>query len=653
MNITTNKYTLYLFTILFSLNTFGQIGKVEKANEKYDKYDYIDARKIYLKVVDNGYRSAEIYRKLGDTYYFNSDYSGAAKWYYQITKEFPEEAETTDYFRAAKCFKTMGELEESKRLMDIYKAKGGTAINVSTYENIADTLFKKRVQDKVFEIERIAVNTNYSDFGPAFYGENLVFSSSSGSMGTFESKSVDLSGWDNQPFLDLYQATPNEDLNLVNAKALKGNVNSPYHESTAVFTKDGNTMYFTRNNYLDGKKRRDKDHVIRLKIFKATKTGDTWGNIIELPFNDDSYSVGHPALNPNEDKLYFASDMPGTYGMSDIWYVKILGEDIYSNPVNMGDVINTPARETFPFVSDDKNLYFSSDGHTGMGGLDIFAAKLTEDEDGHGEISTFSAPINSSKDDFSFIIKEGRIGYLASNRDGDEGSKSDDIYQIWEHCEIVIQGPVTEEKTGNLIPGAEVTLIDSNNEEIETLVVGDDAIFTFTLNCNEQYLIRAKKEGYDPKEQVIETPKNPKTIEMPITLNIPMNLKPTDSCPPNDLGCRLTLQPIYFDYDKSNIRPDAEIELAKILTALNEYPTLKIHIESHTDSRGRDAYNLKLSQRRAQSTMQWLYNKGVGKERLSAKGYGETRLINSCSNGVECTEDEHQLNRRSMFIILD
>ncbi|MBP0905120.1 OmpA family protein [Mariniflexile gromovii] len=648
------KNTFIILCLLsFGVNLIisAQVAKLEKANLKYDKYDYIDARKIYLKVVDNGYRSAEIYRKLGDTYYFNSEYSGAAKWYYNLTKEFPDEAQPTDYFRAAKCLKTMGQIEEYERLMGIYKSKGGKAIGVNSYKNVANPLFKKRVQDKSFEIEKIAVNTNYSDFGPSFYGNSIVFASSSNSMNSIVNKSADLSGWDNQPFLDLYEATPDEELNLTNAEPLMGDINSPYHESTAVFTKDGNTMYFTRNNYLNGKKGRDKNHVVKLKIYKATKNGNTWGNVKELPFNSDGYSVGHPALSPKEDKLYFASDMPGTLGMSDIWYVKILGEDIYTEPVNMGEVINTPSRETFPFVSAENNLYFSSDGHTGIGGLDVFAVTLFEEEKGHGEISTFGDPINSEKDDFSFIIKEGRIGYLASNRDGNEGSKSDDIYQIWERCEITIQGPVTEEGTGNLIPNAEVTLIDSNNNIIKTITVGDDAVFAFALNCSEQYLIRAKKEGYNPNEQVIETPKNPKTIEMPITLNIPMSLKISDPCPPNDLGCRLTLQPIYFDYDKSDIRPDAEIELAKILTALEEYPTLKIHIESHTDSRGKDSYNSKLSERRAKSTLQWLFDKGVSKNRLTAKGYGETQLINKCSNGVECTEEAHQLNRRSMFII--
>ncbi|CAM1371096.1 Outer membrane lipoprotein omp16 [Tenacibaculum litoreum] len=645
------KHYLIFYFLFALLNTsaFAQIALVEKANTKYSTYDFIDARKIYLKVVEKNYGSAEIYRKLGNTYYFNSDYSKAAKWYYNLIDRFPNEALTVDYFRAAQCLKSINQPEEAEKLMEIYRFKGGKITSLDSYKNVADTLFKKGVHDKLFEIEKIPVNTEYSDFGPAFYGDNIVFASSRKNPTLSKEQTNELAGWDEQPFLNLYQVSLDKNMNFGKVKAFNKNVNSPYHESTAVFTKDGNTMYFTRNNYINGKKKRDRDHVVRLKIYKATRHGNTWENIQELPFNNDNYSVGHPTLSPDENKLYFSSDMPGSLGMSDIWYVKILGEDIYTSPVNLGNKINTAERETFPFVSDENNLYFSSDGHSGMGGLDIFVTKL--EENSHGEVSTFGEPINSPKDDFGFIIKEDRIGYFTSNRDGKEGSKSDDIYQIWERCEITIQGPVTDKKTGELIPNAEVTLIDSNNKEVKTVTVGSDATFTFLLNCQEQYTLRAKKEKYHPKEKVIETPNNPKTIKMPIKLNMPLALELSDPCPPNDLGCRLTLQPIYFDYDKSNIRPDAEIELAKILAALKEYPTLKIHIESHTDSRGNDSYNLKLSESRAQATLSWLLKKGIDITRLTAKGYGESELINKCTNQTTCTEDEHQLNRRSMFII--
>ena len=642
----TYKTILYILFLSISVNSFAQIGKIEKANLKYDKYNYIDAREIYLKVVEKGYRSVEIYRKLGDTYYFNSEYSGAAKWYYALINEFPNQATATDYFRASQCFKSINQEEEAENFLKLYRQKGGKALTIGTNTDVADTLFEKGVNDKLFEIEKVSINTKFSDFGPAFYGNSIVYASGENIEAPVDDNKTDLAGWDNQPFLDLYQADLNDTLELENPRPLKGDVNTKYHESTAVFSKNGNTMYFTRNNYYQGKKGKDKDNVIRLKIFKATKIGDVWTNIKELPFNNDSYSVGHPALNNEENRLYFASDMPGTLGMSDLWYVDILGEDIYSKPVNLGPTINTSARETFPFISKENNLYFSSDGYNGMGGLDIYITKLTGDT--HGDISTFKSPLNSPNDDFSFIINENeRLGFFASNRDGETGSKSDDIYKFQERCEINIHGLVTDEDTGELLPGTKLTLLNSNNKQLQTATVNEDATYSFFLDCKKQYIIKAKKEGYYPKELIIKTPNKTEDIDMPI------KLKWADPCRPDDLGCRLSLQPIYFDFDKSNIRPDAEIELAKILEALNEYPKLKIHIESHTDSRGNDQYNLKLSERRALSTLNWFYNHGVDKNRLTSKGYGESQLLNRCKNNVECTEEEHQLNRRSMFIILD
>ncbi|PIX10521.1 MAG: flagellar motor protein MotB, partial [Flavobacteriaceae bacterium CG_4_8_14_3_um_filter_34_10] len=299
----------------------------------------------------------------------------------------------------------------------------------------------------------------------------------------------------------------------------------------------------------------------------------------------------------------------------------------------------------FPFISSNNVLYFSTDGRAGLGGLDIYFTQLNE-QGLPTEIKTLGAPINSGKDDFAFIINEEKnLGFLSSNRNGASGSVGDDIYRVNRICEITISGIVTDENTGALLPGSFVVVLDQDNNPVNSMTVNRDAKYSFNLDCDKQYTIRATKDLYEPTEKIVSTPKESSSI------NLPLELKPSDPCPPNDLGCRLSLQPIYFDFDRYNIRPDAAIELAKILAALREYPELIIHIESHTDSRGSDSYNELLSERRAQSTLEWLISKGITRNRLTAKGYGEGRLINECSNGVECTEEAHQLNRRSMFII--
>jgi len=631
MNTLLQKVLLVALVFCYTGASFSQKKQVEQANKEFDKYSYIDAREIYLKVVEDGYTSAQIYKNLGDTYYWNSDYDNAAKWYLRLINEYPGDVDTDYYYRASQSLKSLGQPEASNKYMEMYISRGGDPgiVRASSTEFL----------EYQVELEKVSINTDGSDFGPSYYMDKLVYASSSRTEGS------KIAQWNDQPFLDLFEADMDAMGKLSNASSLSGEVNTPYHESTPAFTKDGNTIYFTRNNYIDGKKGKDKNKTIRLKLYKATKSGDNyWTNVEELPFNSKEYSVAHPALSLDEKRLYFSSDMPGTMGMSDLWYVDILGDNSYGTPVNLGPGINTEARESFPFISERNNLFFSSDGRGGLGGYDIFMAPLEGTT--IGKVSNLGEPANSSQDDFGFIIKEDkRIGYMSSNRDGGRGSIDDEIYRIQEKCEVVITGTVFDKDSKALLPGAEVTLLDENNSIVEQVIVGQDAAYSFTADCEKQYSIRGSKPQYAPYEKVIRTPDESGTIEVPVPLQL------IDPCPPNDLGCRLKLQPIYFDLDRYNIRPDAAVELAKILAAMRQYPELVIHIESHTDSRASFKYNERLSENRAQSTLNWLVERGISKSRLTAKGYGERQLTNRCSDGVECTEEEHQLNRRSMFII--
>jgi outer membrane protein OmpA-like peptidoglycan-associated protein/tetratricopeptide (TPR) repeat protein len=622
---------------------FAQKTQLKKAEKAYEHYAYIDAQVIYLKVVADGYRSAEILKKLGDTYYFNADYKNAGKWYQELIKDFPSETEPVYYFRAAQSLKSEGNYKRSDELMDQFSAVGGLSHVIQNFKENKNYLSDIQSKSDKYILEKAEINTTNSDFGPAFYLNNIVFASA---MDTVVDGKLRLHDWNKQPFLNLYMAEMNEDGKLYNMEKLGGDITTKFHESSPSFTKDGRAVYFTRNNFIDGKKGRDKEKNIRLKIYKATKLGENlWTNIEELPFNSATYSVAHPALSSDEKRLYFSSDMPGTIGQSDLWYVDILGDNNYGSPVNLGLGINTEARENFPFISSNNVLYFSTDGRAGLGGLDIYFTQLNE-QGLPTEIQTLGTPINSGKDDFALIINEEKnLGFLSSNRNGISGSVGDDIYRVNRVCEITISGLVTDENTGVLLPGSLVIVMDQDNNPINSMTVGRDAEYSFNVECNKQYTIRGTKDKYEPKEKIVSTPRESSSI------NLPLELKPSDPCPPNDLGCRLSLQPIYFDFDRYNIRPDAAIELAKILAALREYPELIIHIESHTDSRGSDSYNELLSERRAQSTLEWLISKGITRNRLTAKGYGEGRLINECSNGVECTEEAHQLNRRSMFII--
>ncbi|WP_421807332.1 OmpA family protein [Flagellimonas sp.] len=636
---------IHVFSIFLLVgSTFAQETKIKKANEEFDNYDFIDARKIYLSVVEDGYESAQVFEKLGDTYYFNSEYAEASQWYGKLMEKYPDNIRPEYYYRTAQTLKSVGEYDKSKVMMEKFLESSpsdmviGQLDNWKTFEELTEH------QNKKFKVTNITTDLTGSDFGPSFYGDKIVFASSS--IRTEGSKVHD---WNGLPYLDLFEAEINDDGKLTNVKSLRGDINSPYHESSAAFTKDGKTVYFTRNNYIDGKKKRGKKRLVSLKIYKATKNNDgTWGNVQELPFNDDSYSTAHPTLNIEETRLYFSSNRPGTLGESDIWYVDILNANEYSKPVNLGPNINTEQRETFPFISDSNILFFSSDGHVGLGGLDIYRVSSGNDFD-LGDIVNLGKPINSNQDDFGIVVKENdKIGYFSSNRDGNGGSSSDDIYSISENCIPIIYGAITDANTGEPLPGSMVYLLDEDNNVISQLVTEANGNYEFDQNieCEKHYVVRASNDEkeYRPQEQIVMTPMGSMMLQVDIALTPP-------GCPVADLGCRLDLQPIYFDFDKHNIRPDAEVELAKILNAMEAYPQLNIHIESHTDSRGNDAYNMQLSERRAKSTLEWLVSKGIDRNRLSAKGYGESQLINNCSNGVNCSQEEHQLNRRSMFII--
>lgn len=638
-----NLFFTLAVTVLCVNLSFAQRGKEIKATKEYNNFAYIDAQQVYLEVVNNGRQSAQIYQRLANTFYYNSQYSDAAKWYQLLVDQYPDDASPDYLFRLAQCYRSLNNHEASNRIMELYVAKGG---NTKIAENYSGPNYLEQIAAGAlkYELRKVSANTGNSDFGPSFYGDKVVFASASD---TVIDRKLALHEWNNQPYLDLFVANVDSEGDLTDLQPLLGDVNSKYHESSPAFTKDGKTMYFTRNNYLEGRKGRDKgtdgEKRVLLKIYSATLSGSRWTNIKELPFNGDKFNTAHPVLSLDEKRLYFVSDRPESIGMSDIWYTDIAENGTFGAPKKIS-IINTEARESFPFISKDNVLYFSSDGRSGLGGFDVYKTPL--DSDGMPtEVKNLGAPTNSEKDDFGFIFdSEKERGYVSSNRSGDGGFINDDIYLVIP-CKVRVNGVVTDSKTGGLIPGARVQLFDVNNNPIgEPVEVGDDAAYSFDVSCANSYRLQADKKDYDPNEIVFETPDVSGDLLKSIALD------PVD-CPSDDLGCQLVLEPIYFDLDKHFIRPDAEVELAKILEAMKLYPELSIHIESHTDSRANDAYNIALSMRRANATKEWLVKKGIDESRLTFEGYGESRLTNECANNVDCTEEQHQLNRRSMFII--
>ncbi|NMH29156.1 OmpA family protein [Flavobacterium silvaticum] len=638
----------FLFALTASA-TFAQAPGQNKADKQYTKYAYIDATETYERIVEKGYKSPEVLTKLANSYYFNSQFDKAAKWYGELFA-MTNDVEAEVYYRYAQSLKATGNYAKSNDMMNAFTAKTQEDLRGKNYTEHKDYMEIIKANSGRYEIGDAGINTEYSDYGSHVYNGKLYFTSAR-DTGNFVKR---VHKWSNQYFTNVWSAEVTAD-SVGTPKRFARSINTRFHEATPVFTKDGNTMYFTRNDFTDGKKGKSKDRITLIKIYKATKvvkdSVETWENITELPFDSKDYTVAHPALSADGKWLYFASDMPGGFGQSDLYKVSISADGTFGTPVNLGKGINTEGKETFPFATDENELYFSSDGYPGVGGLDIYMAKI-KDDGTFDEPINVGEPANSKFDDFAYFIDtKTRKGFLTSNREGGKGL--DDIYKFLETrkltCEQELSGIVTDKDTGEPIAGAKVTLFDDKFNKISEVTSDDKGFYDFgKVECGKAYYLRGEKDGYETNEQRIEIPKTTGKTDLPIQLEKKVKPIPVGG----DLAKTFGIKEIYFDFDKSNIRQDAAVELAKILDVMEQYPTMKVDIRSHTDSRGSKAYNEKLSDRRANSTREWLISKGISADRLTSKGYGENQLVNQCSDGVKCTEDEHQMNRRSEFIIM-
>ncbi len=627
---------------------------IQRADYYFNKMWYAEAADLYemaLKKNEKNY-SYDVLQKAGDSHYFNTDMEKAYHWYNILYNKYEKEMSADNIFKYAHSLKGTGKYARSKRLMRIYnrkiKKEDYTEINsdkATPNEMVLDNILGT---SKKFEVKNLSVNSEYSEFSPMFHEDKLVYASAKDSS-FFNTRRYK---WNDQPYLDLYVAKINEESQeLKDAIKFSKKVNTKYHEAAVTFAPDNKTMYFTRNNY--GKKlKRDKKGVNHLKIYQSKKVDGEWTEATELPFNSDNYSTGHPALSPDGKELYFVSDMPGSIGQTDIFMVDVREDGTFSEPRNLGPEINTERREMFPFIND-KKLYFSSDGHTGLGGLDVYQVSF-EEEEGFLDVVNLGQPINSNKDDFSYIIdEETQKGYFSSNREGGKGD--DDIYAfknlVIEEIPAntnAIAGVVTELITGDLMPKALVELLDENNIKLKEVVTGDDGSFIFEdLDATTKYVIKTTKSTYFEDLQEVTTKEND-------TINLEVSLRKLKEMIAVEDGIKkLKTEMIHFDFDKSYIRKDAAEELDKLVEVMTEYPNMVIKIESHTDSRGKRAYNKYLSDKRAKSSRDYIISKGIAPERIeSAIGYGEERLINECDGTIRCTEQKHYLNRRSEFIIV-
>ncbi len=710
------KKILFIWFILgLTLPTYGQ-QELKRADTYFERAYYSDAIPLYEQLLPRN-KSSKLIKNLADSYYHTFDMKAAARWYGYLISNYGANVDESYHFKLNQSLKSIGEYEKAKKvLVDFYTEQGQNDKTIQIENNYTYIENVGAIGER-FNIENLNINTSTSEFGAARIDSNLVYSASR----KRSSGLPKLYRWNNENYLDLY-IHPVSKITLGDSLStpLSTVINSKMHEGTFAITKDRKTIYFTRNS----KKKTEEDKISNLKIYRAEFVDGEWKNIITLPFNSDDFSTEHPALSPDETKLYFSSDREGGFGSFDLYSVTIQKDGFFGTPINLGKTINTDKKEQFPFLDNQGNLYFASNGHPGFGLLDIFISK--ENNGDFGKPDNLGLPVNSGYDDFSLSLDHnGNTGYFSSNRPGGKGS--DDIYSfsetkplLIEDCKQFIAGVLTDKTTKLPLANASIELLDANGNRIETITTSTDASFKFQIECSQEYLIKAYKEGYeDNSKSVISDTERNATKDGSLTLfsieereaqkakellakkeeaeklalvaiakqkeqekvaeinrikkekEVAVKKKATqekgererlkkidgiiakeDAIVRENQRIIIKTEEIHFDYSLWYVRREARERLAKVVAIMKQNPGMVIEIGTHTDIRGTSEFNRNLSQKRADSAKEFMVKNGIAKERVIAKGYGESQPIVKCETVESCTEEDHEWNRRCELIVV-
>lgn len=617
------KLYITLGLALATMAMTAQTKETEKADKLYARLDYIDAAKEYQKLEPSPY----IYKQIAESYYniFNS--KEAIGWYAKATAT-QQEAEI--YYHYAQMLKAEGKYEEANAQMKKFASMAPQDQRAIIFNQDPNYLPKLKSQTKLFDEKVLDINDEkYGSFGGVLANDNNFYFASSRNTGRKKY------GTDEQPYLDIYTSTYNANGSFSEPTPLS-DLNTKWHDGPVAISADGNTMYFNSESFNERKQfERDKEMNLKLGqvfLYKSVKEGDKWGEPKLLPFNSKEWSTQNPSISKDGKTLYFSSDRTGTLGGQDIWKVEVKGGDSYGEPVNLGPKVNTEGKESFPYITDDNKLYFSTDRPGGLGGLDVFVIDFNKGT----EAKNVGAPVNTAKDDFAFSFNTTKnIGFFSSNRSG-----IDKLYLATPVCGVEAAIVARDAKTGKVLPGARVAILDERNNVIETRTAGADGKVDYSIDCNKAYTIQATAEGY-----VTNTFPIAKTNGG--TVNVNADLQPIETIITEK---EVVLNNIYFEFNKSNVTKEAALELDKAVEAMKANPTMVIMVKAHTDNRGSDKYNMTLSNARAKSTVQYIISRGIDKSRISGEGYGESQPKVDCKEN--CTEEQHAQNRRSEFLIV-
>lgn len=626
---------------------------LEVAEEHMAIHDYYRALEHYEEAYKLE-REDELAYKIAMLHYQLRDYNRAERWLKRVIARDETGRWPDAVFAYAVTLKKDGQYEEAIEAFNVYANMVTDEALLARADLEVEGLMMAAKSEAPLElvIENMGrkINSRYSEFSPVMHPDGSFYMAALPS-----SELVVLDGTAENPYARIFQAEKDRNGNWDRPKALPKKLNREgFHTGNVTFSKDGQRMYFTRA-ITNG------DLLAESRIYESAYGRSGWGAPNELPNVNGDYIATHPNVGTllGNEVLFFSSDMDGGEGGFDIYYSIRRGEGDYSLPVNLGPGINTQGDETTPYFRDNV-LYFSTDGRAGFGGLDIFSVEW--DGTNWSDPENLGAGYNTGYDDWYFSANtEGTRGFLVSNRPADETrsikSKTccDDIF-TFEIRDIVIDLLTNVyDKQENPLEGARVTKFEVVNNRpgaADVKVNEDGNRFNFLLDPDKSYKVTVEREGYFPQEFQFNTVGivEEHTFKMDVYLErAPSAESETRVITINE---PIRLNNIYYDFDDDQILPEAEKDLNTLLDLMDTYPDMVIELSSHTDSRGNDRYNERLSQRRAQSAVDWLIDRGIDPDRLQAVGYGERRILNKCTNGVPCTEEEHRFNRRTEFKII-
>ncbi len=625
-----NKYIVIVSALALLI---GSCTPIRKAEHMYQRFDYTKAIPVYEKIANSENKhSALAYTRLGDINRLSSHFDKSAEWYAKAIQA--DNVNPEAFINYGQVLRSLGRYSEAIAQFEKYMELKPGDSRAKIYTDYCRMFLDRSTESELYDIANAeGLNSPYSDFSPVMTGDKVVFTSDRG-----DGSGSKMYGWTGAYYLDMYEAETPEMENpekSLNVKVFAGELNMTYHDGPASFSPDNKTIYYTRAFRKMGDVDTSRYYTNRLQIYTSKLENNEWNTPEPFYLNSELYSVGHPTISPDGTTMYFVSDMPGGQGGTDIYKVE-LNEGAWTNFTNLKE-INTFGNEMFPFMDKKGSLYFASDGWPGLGSLDIFKTSFADNK--WSEPEHLKEPVNSSADDFGFYKAESGLVLFSSNRPGGKGD--DDIYMakaVKLPQEVLVSGLVKDRQSNEILPNSTVLVWNTEMQDVRVLKTNQNGEYSIRLKPGFSYIFKAVKSNY--------------TTDC-LNLNILPSIK--DSTHQNrdlmlmklEVNEVFKLENVYYDFDKWNIREDASIELNKVVDFLNVNPNVTVELGSHTDCRGSHPYNEKLADRRAESAVKYITSRGISNDRITFKGYGETQLVNKCADGVDCTEAEHQDNRRT------